>query len=324
MAAEGRGKRGRRLPRRSRQRRSPEGRRKARSAGAGRAGSQGGEHGCKRAAAAGGRHRAAPSLRPPLAPRWCPSAGAAPWSAAGRDPSSERRLAAGNVTAASRRTLGVVVGAAAPQLLQRRGGRRRSPRQRRGLHTATPCSASAARARSAPRREAVRASRCAPAREVAPGGEVGGSAGDKMVGCANLGGGEAAKPWRGSLGQPPGTLRAGELSDPALPAAPSPVALPGQAPGGGDERRGDTGTRTPRAESLSRRLLRRARSGEGHRGRRGKGGGQAPPWVFRAQAAGAARTFPFFGIGAGGAGYGSCESPLPPAPSPPRDAAGAA
>ncbi|XP_058682409.1 DCN1-like protein 2 isoform X1 [Poecile atricapillus] len=135
---------------------------------------------CKWAAAPGRGHGAAPSLRPPLAPRRCPSAGAAPWSAAGRDPRSERRLAAGNVTAASRRTPGVVVGAAAPQLPQR-CGRRRSPRQRCGLRTpATPRSASAARARSAPRREAARAGRCAPAREAAPGSEVGGSAGDKM------------------------------------------------------------------------------------------------------------------------------------------------
>ncbi|KAL9865597.1 DCN1-like protein 2 isoform 1-T1 [Geothlypis trichas] len=54
------------------------------------------------------------------------------------------------------------------------------PRQRCGLCTATPRSASAARARSAPRREAARAGRCAPAREAVPGGEVGGSAGDKM------------------------------------------------------------------------------------------------------------------------------------------------
>lgn len=155
----------------------------------------------------GGRWRRA-ARSPVLAatPRPCPSAGAAPWSAAGRDPRSERRLAAGNVTATSRRTPGVVVGAAASQLPQRRG-RRRSPWQRCGLRTATPRSASAARARSAPRREAARAGRCAPAREAAPGGEVGGSAGDKMVGCVSRGGGEAAKPGRGSFEQPPGILR---------------------------------------------------------------------------------------------------------------------
>lgn len=93
-----------------------------------------------------------------------------------------------------------------------------------------------------------------------------------------------------------------------------------RCPARGGARRGGRAARGhrdehPGAESLSRRLLRRARSEEGHRGRRGKGGGRAPPRVFRAQAAGAARTFPFFGIGAGGAGHGSCDPrshrPLP-------------
>lgn len=53
-----------------------------------------------------------------------------------------------------------------------------------------------------------------------------------------------------------------------------------------------------------------AGNGEGHRGRElGVGGeedggraGRAAPRVFRAPAAGAARTFPFFGLWAGGAG----------------------
>lgn len=145
-----------------------------------------------------------------------------------------------------------------------------------------------------------------------------------MVGCASPGGRGGGETWRGSLEQAPGTPRAGEPSAPAPPAAPSPVALPGEAPGGGDERRGDTGTRTPRAESLSRRLLRRAGSGEGHRGRRGKGGGRAPPRVFRAQAAGSARTLPFFGIGLAGQVTGAASPSLPPAPFLLRDAAGAA
>ncbi|XP_071286800.1 DCN1-like protein 2 isoform X4 [Agelaius tricolor] len=153
-----------RLPRPAlRQRRSPEGRKKARSGGAGRAGSPGGGHGYQWAAAAGGGHRGAPSLRPPLAPRRCSSAGAAPRRAAGRDPHSERRLAAGNVTVASRRTPGVVVGAAAPQLPQRRS-RRRSPGSAAG---------SAPRSRAPPLR---------PVPGALPGGRRRGRAGARLRG----------------------------------------------------------------------------------------------------------------------------------------------
>lgn len=90
------------------------------------------------------------------------------------------------------------------------------------------------------------------------------------------------KPGRGSSERPPGSPWAGELSDPAPPAAPSPVALAGE--GGDGARRGETSgaaTRGP-APPVRSRSPATSSAGPGAGKVTGGGGGREGPGLAAA------------------------------------------